>query len=122
MRLFLIWALAAFLGASGAIAQTPVTTLPTVRSGVTNSSSTIAVTNTFQALFVANTSRLACTIENTGTNAMYVFMGATADATTATSVKLVAGQAFYCGYNGLTYQGAIAITGTATETFYALLQ
>lgn len=118
-----LWLLIALLLASPVMAQTGqvVQALPVARA-LTNSSSTITVTNTFQAVFVSNANRLGCTIQNTGTNAMYVFFGATADATTATSVKLVAGQSAYCGSEGLTYTGAVAITGTSTETFYAVLQ
>lgn len=89
---------------------------------VTNVSSTIAVTNTFQSLMSANANRLNCTIQNTGTNAMYVFFGAAADATTATSAKLTAGQSAYCAVGDTNYQGAVVITGTATETFYAVYQ
>lgn len=99
----------------------PVQNLPNPRV-VTNVSSTVAVTNTFQALLSANTGRLECTIQNTGTNAMYVFFGATADATVATSAKLTAGQSAYCTVNNVNYLGAVAITGTATETFYAVYQ
>lgn len=119
-----LWLLIALLLAGPALAQgtgQAVQAYPVPRA-LTNSSSTITVTNTFQALFVSNANRLGCTIQNTGTNSMYVFFGATADATTATSVKLVAGQSAYCGSQGLTYTGAVAITGTATETFYAVLQ
>lgn len=84
-----------------------------------NQSSTIAVTNTFQEAFASSTERRDCMIQNTGTNAMYVFPGAVASATIATSVKLTAGTVFYCAFNGLTYAGTVAITGTATETYYA---
>lgn len=99
----------------------PVQNLPNPRV-VTNVSSTIAVTNTFQALLTANVNRLDCVIQNTGTNAMYVFFGATADATIATSAKLVAGQSLYCTLGNVNYLGAVAITGTSTETFYAVYQ
>lgn len=114
--LFLLVAMPAF-----AQQGQPVQNLPNVRV-VTNVSSTVAVTNTFQALLAANANRLDCTIQNTGTNAMYVFFGAAASATIATSAKLVAGQSAYCTVFNSTYQGAVSITGTATETFYAVYQ
>ncbi len=97
----------------------PVTTLPSPRSA-TIASSTIAVTNTFQQIYTSNNNRTGCTIQNTGTNPMYVFFGATGSATIATSVKLVAGQAVYCtSGDGIALTNAVQITGTATETFYA---
>jgi hypothetical protein len=96
-----------------------------------NQSSTIAVTNTFQQVFASsiasvsatsssgNTGRNSCTIQNNGSNAMYVFFGATADATTAKSVKLAAGQAVTCDNNGSVIKTAVQITGTATDVYYA---
>lgn len=87
-----------------------------------NQSSTVAVTNTFQQIFAASTNttgRVSCTIQNTGTNSMYVYFGATADATIAKSVKLIAGQATSCDTNDIVIKTAVQITGTATETYYA---
>lgn len=106
-------------------AQSPVVTQPYVDVITTNSSSTVAVTNTFQSIFAAptgNQKRAACTVQNTGTNSMYVFFGAIADATTAKSIKLAAGNAVTCNNSGVTLQEQVSITGTATETFYAAQQ
>ncbi len=106
-------------------AQTTVVTKPLQLTAVDNQSSTIAVTNTFQQVFAASTSisgRVACTIQNTGTNPMYVFFGTTAAATIAKSVKLISGQAVTCDYNNTVLKLAVQITGTATEAYYASQQ
>lgn len=115
-------------------AQQAVLTQPYTGVVTTNASSTVAVTNTFQSVFVgvgqaatattpqANQRRNACTIQNTGTNPMYVYFGALADATIAKSIKLTAGNAATCNNNGITVQEQVSITGTATETFYAAQQ
>lgn len=120
--LLLLWAL---LLPTIALAQNPVITQPYPVSSIVNASSTIAVTNTFQSVFAADTTktgRVACTIQNTGTNSMYVFFGAIASATIATSVKLAAGQAVTCNNNPVILKMQVSITGTATETFYAAAQ
>ncbi len=118
---WLFFLLALFVTPALAQIGQPVQSYPLPRV-VTNVSSTIVMTSTFQSLFSANANRLNCTVQNTGTNSMYVFFGAAADAATGTSVKLAAGQSLNCISGGVTYQGAVAITGTATETFYAVYQ
>lgn len=108
-----------------ALAQEKVFTLPSPLVNVDNESSTIAVTNTFQQIFPASTAttgRVGCTIQNTGTNSMYVFFGTTAAATIAKSIKLVAGQSAFCDSNNTVIKTAVQITGTATETYYASQQ
>ena len=87
-----------------------------------NVSGTIAVTNTFQSVIARNTSRSGCTVQNTGTNTMYVFFGPLADATAAKSVKLAAGQAVSCNNGPVTLTDEVSITGTATEAFFAAHQ
>lgn len=106
---------------SVAAAQSSVITLPTPRASG-NASTTVAVTNTFQSIFLANTARVGCTVQNTGTNSMYVYFGAIAGATTAKSVKLAAGQSVSCQSGGMVIRDQVSITGTATETFYAAQQ
>lgn len=124
MKKLLAVATAWLIAASAAFAQNvnPVTTQP---YGVTtaNASSTIAVTNTFQTVWTRSTNtrgRAGCTIQNTGTNTMYVAFGATP--LTATSVKLNAGQSLNCTVGGIVLQDTVSITGTAGETFYAAQQ
>jgi hypothetical protein len=102
-------------------AQQSVNTLPSGRSAI-NGSSTIAVTNTFQALFLASTSRKNCLIQNNGAGTMYVYFGTISDATLTNSIKLTAGSALYCANSGIVATDAVSITGTATQAFYASQQ
>ena len=87
-----------------------------------NVSGTIAVTNTFQSIIARNTNRSGCTVQNTGTNTMYVFFGPLASASTAASVKLAAGQAVSCNNGPVTLIDEVSITGTATEAFFGAHQ
>ena len=140
LALWAWWALA--LGVSLASAQTPVVTQPYVQITTQNTSSTIAVTNTFQSVFAAtgalasysstspgtlgnpvvNKQRAACTLQNNGTHTMYVFFGPLASATTSSSVVLSAGQSVQCNVGGVTLQDQVSITGTSGDAFYAAQQ
>lgn len=104
-----------------AMAQTPVVTQPQPRASG-NASSTIAVTNTFQSIWAANTARTSCLVQNNGSNAMYVFFGPLASATTGASVKLAAGVGVNCSVNGIVLSDQVSITGTATDAFFAAQQ
>ena len=127
-KIFLV--LGMLLFSTVAYAQSTVITRPYAATAVDNQSSTIAVTNTFQQVFAASTQtqgRTACTIQNTGTNSMYVYFGASmtsvlAEATIAKSVKLAAGQAASCNADDIVIKTPVWITGTATETYYAAQQ
>lgn len=101
-----------------ALAQSSVITQPLPRT-THNVGSTITVTNTFQSVFGSSTGRVFCTIQNNGANTMWVFFGAVASATKGTSVVLAAGQAVYCGVNGVTLSDQVSITGTSGDAFYA---
>lgn len=113
------------LGVSFANAQSPVVTQP-YRVINNNASSTITVTNTFQSIWVAdvaiNTGRTGCTIQNNGTNTMWVFFGPIANATKGTSVVLAAGQPAYCNSGLVILKDQVSITGTSGDAFYAALQ
>lgn len=123
-----VGAILVLLAVVSALAQTPVITQPYTGNGrlvTTNASSSIAVTNTFQSVFDQSDvliGRVGCTVQNTGTNSMYVFFGPIAGATIAKSVKIAAGQSVGCNVGGVTLRDQISITGTATETFYAAQQ
>jgi hypothetical protein len=129
MKKFLILALL-LLSPQLAYGQAKVFTLPSPITSQLNNSATIAVTNTFQPVFVASTSitgRTACTIQNTGTNPMYVYFGLSqtsilSEATIANSIKLSAGQAATCNSGNIVIKTPVWITGTATETYYAAQQ
>lgn len=107
----------------GALALAPAIGLAQIKPiSSVNVSGTIAVTNTYQSVIARNTSRSGCTVQNTGTNTMYVFFGPLADATAAKSVKLAAGQAVSCNNGPVTLTDEVSITGTATEAFFAAHQ
>lgn len=90
----------------------------------TNASSTIAVTNTFQSVFAANTNfnRTGCALQNNGTHAMYVFFGPIASATLGKSVNLAPGQPVSCNSAPVTLNDQVSITGTSGDAFFAAVQ
>lgn len=86
----------------------------------TNASSTIASTNTFQSIWVANPGRSGCTIQNNGTHTMYVFFGPIANATLTNSAQVAPGNSIYCaGQFGVVLRDQVSITGTSGDAFYA---
>jgi len=77
-------------------------------------SGTIATGGTFQSVMATDLDRTGCTIQNTTTSdKMYVYLGATASATTSNSFQVPAGGFFYCGAGG---NSAIAITDNVAIT------
>jgi hypothetical protein len=134
MKRLIFTLMALVLSVCYAAAQAPVLTMP-FGTQTTNSSSTIAVTNTFQSIWtpppgVAGTpgvatnaqGRSACTVQNNGINTMYVFFGPIASATLAKSIKLAAGQFVQCNVGGAVLQDQVSITGTSGDAFYAAQQ
>ena len=111
----------AVLAAGAAHAQSPVQ-VPSVNPA----SGTVASTNTFQkALAAAGLGgRQGCLITNTGgTDTLYLYYGATASATLATSIPLPPGRQATCWLQtGVVYSGNIAITGTTGDTFVVMWQ
>lgn len=119
-------------GGPKGFAQTPVWTVPQPVSSLNgNVSSTITSTNTFQLVFATAVNTFApvvgnagprkgCSIQNNGTNSMWVSEGKTiATATKATSWVIVAGGLFNCNFNNVVLTGEIDITGTSGDAFYA---
>lgn len=94
----------------------------TVRPSV-NLSGTIAVTNTFQSIAVKSNYRQGGVIQNNaaGQHDMFVFIGPIANATKATSIWLAAGQSLNLNFFDIAVGDQISITGTATESFLALI-
>jgi hypothetical protein len=89
----------------------------------TNLSSTVAVTNTFQSIQIASATRKGCSIQNNGTNSMWVFFGPIASATKNSSVQLSSGQSVTCASgSGGVLGDQISITGTAADVFFAAVQ
>lgn len=119
-----VWLIFAALVAANA--QSPTVTSP-YGTTTTNNSSTITtgVGGAFQQVWAASTStrgRVGCTIQNTGTNPMYVYFGPIASATIAKAVKITAGQPVSCNVGGVVLKDQVSISGTTTETFYAAQQ
>jgi len=88
-----------------------------------NASGTIASTGVFQLLWSATGTpnpRHGCTIENNGSNVMYITEGlALGSSSTSAAVKLATGDYYYCTAFGTVLTGQINITGTSGDAFYA---
>lgn len=120
--------LALVLLTSPAWGQSAVTTYP-VGVATTNASSSITLTGTYQQVFAQNSNRRNCVIQNTGTHAMWVFFGAIASATQATSWPLFPASAagspggfVSCANSGVVATDQVSITGTTADTFTASFQ
>lgn len=118
----LLLTLLALLLPTVAVSQQAFVTKPYSVTSNNNVSTTIAVTNTFQSLWLASNVRTGCTIVNYGSNTMWVFFGPIASATKATSIQLAVNQAVYCTLGDIVLNTQVSITGTATEAFYAAQQ
>lgn len=129
MKALILWlSIFALCFSSGAKAQTPVFTYP-IGQSITNSSGSITLTNQFQSVFVSNSGRKACVIQNTGTHVMYVFFGAIGGAATSTSFPLFPATAagypggyVTCNNSGVVVTDQVSITGTTGDTFTATSQ
>lgn len=84
-----------------------------IRGTGTDSSSTIASTGVYQTVFVANSSRNSCIIQNRDSNNMTVRINS------VTMFDIAPGQSFNCGGNGTINTALIEITGTAAGVFSA---
>jgi hypothetical protein len=98
-----------------ALAQTAAVTV--------NGSITIATGNTFQQVLPAlatGTSRRSITIQNNNSNtdSCWLFIGATASATKATSILLAPGQAYTRYYPYLPSDNIAATCTTTSDTLY----
>jgi len=110
-----------FIGARWSYGQTALPASQ-VQVPTLNLSSTIAGTGTFQVIQAANLGRRGCLIQNTSSNNQYLFFGPLASATQAKSILLAPGAGMPCNTAGVITTDEIAITGTATDTFYAGIQ
>lgn len=120
MKRLLILAVLILVGVSfNAYAQNPVVTNPSSRTSVNTASTTIAVTNTFQSVFVSNVNRKGCVIQNKSSDDMYVFFGAIADASQARAGLVKANNSVYCTAFGTVLTDQVSITGTSGDSFYA---
>jgi len=105
--------------AFNASAQTPVVT-QTSKFSNANASAAVSVTNTFQSIWPANTSRNDCIVQNNGAASMYIYFGAIASATTPNSYILAAAGTFRCANSGIVVNDQISITGTISQNFFAI--
>lgn len=70
------------------------------RAGSTVTSGTIASGGAYQSALAASGTRLGCTIQNTGTATLRVFVGAPGSASNATAFAIDPGGAFSCASPG----------------------
>lgn len=109
------WSLATQPDASGN--QQPIVAQAGLKATSTLSNGSVATGGTFQTALAANTARNGCLIQNTGTAALYVFLGATG-ATEAQSFQLAAGASFSCSQGQSVLTDEVQVTsGTAAVTF-----
>jgi hypothetical protein len=90
-----------------------------------NLSGTIATTNTFQQIQGQNGGRNGCTVQNiTTSDNQWVYFGACASATKASSVLLAPGQSVSCSLPGsdIVLSDTVCITGTGADSFFANFQ
>lgn len=86
----------------------------------TQISSTIGTGGVFQTALAASATRKGCTLQNTSTHTMSVYVGILGTATTGLSFQVPAGGFFYCGGAGVVVNDAINITTSTTADTYVL--
>jgi hypothetical protein len=67
------------------------------RASSTSTGGTIASANAYQSALAANPARLGCTIQNTSTGTLRVFIGAPGSATDGASLPIAPGGSISCG-------------------------
>lgn len=98
--------------------QEPVTATAALGATSINTGGSITTGGTFQSVLAANANRNGCQIQNTSANVEYVFFGANASATEATSLQLAAGASITCASGGIVRTDNVSMTsGTAASTF-----
>lgn len=108
------------LGVSLAYAQNPVVT-QTYPLIISPDTATIQSSSAFQTVFNASTQttgRVDCIIQNRSSNAMYIYFGTPANATTLSSMTLAANGTFYCANSGAVIRNQISIGGTSGDRFF----
>jgi hypothetical protein len=86
-----------------------------------NASGSITAGGTYQQVFAANPTRTGCSIENNSASAhnMFIYAGATANATHTNSLIVVPGAMFNCTIGFGVQNDQISIDGTTADPFYA---
>lgn len=105
------------LSAPAAAQKMPFNPGGTSTATSTDASGTVATGGAFQSIIAANSSRQGCLVQNpvSATEPLYVFFGATANATTSNSFSLNPGQSISCNVGGLVLTDNIAVTGATTS-------
>ncbi len=119
MKRLLLAGLFLIAGASLALAQTPVVT-QTSKFSNANASAIIGATGAFQSIWLTNTNRNDCIVQNNGAASMYIYFGTIASATTPNSLTLAANGIFRCANSGIVVNDQISITGTISQEFFAI--
>ncbi len=104
---------------SGAVTVTSgsVTTSP-AGAASTQAAGTVTLGATFQTALAASSTRLGCTIQNTSTHTMYVFVGTLGSATTGNSYQVPPNGTFACNAGPIVLTGAVNLTtSTTADTF-----
>lgn len=104
-----------------AFAQQTVITKP---FGVTTSlpaTNTITSTDVFQTVFPAG-NRSSCTIQNKGSNSMWVCFTSRSSCTKANSIKLSTEKSVGCIAGSVVLKDEVSVLGTSGDEFYAASQ
>lgn len=101
-------------GTSGAVTTSPV-------AGTTTTvGSTVTLGATFQTALAASSTRLGCTLQNTSTHTMYVYVGTLGSATTGNSFQVPPNGTFSCNAGPVVLTGAVNLTTSTTADTYVI--
>lgn len=103
-------------GASGG------TSIPVQPTGATSTQAagTITLGATFQTALASSATRLGCSLQNTSTHTLYVYVGTLGSATTANSFQVPPNGMFYCNTGQIVVTGAINVTTSTTSDTYVV--
>jgi hypothetical protein len=95
---------------------------PTRATSTTTPGSTAATANTYQSALASNTSRNGCTIQNTSTSTMRIYVGAVGSANDAGAFQIAAGGSFSCASpGGIVITDAISVASSAAASPYVVV-
>jgi hypothetical protein len=94
------------------------------RATSTTTPGSVTTANTYQSALASNTSRNGCTIQNTSTSTMRIYVGAVGSATDAGAFQIAAGGSFSCASpGGIVITDAISVaSSTATSSYVVVSQ
>jgi hypothetical protein len=94
------------------------------RATSTTTPGSVTTANTYQSALASNTSRNGCTIQNTSTSTMRVYVGAPGSATDGSAFQIASGGSFSCASPGgivITDQISVA-SATAAASYVVVSQ